>query len=110
VRPSGLTFTFDSRKPKGQRLLEVKIGGKPLAAERTYTMAACEREGDAPDTLCRLRGAKETRVHQTTIHQAMAAYFQKHSPITPRLEQRAKAVDLPSVLRTQGGAPGYDFW
>lgn len=110
VRPSGLTFTFDSRKPKGQRLLEVNIGGKPLAADRTYTMAACEREGDAPDTLCRLRGAKATRVHQTTIHQAMAAYFQKHSPITPRLEQRAKAVDLPSVLRTQGGAPGYDFW
>ncbi|MFN3431366.1 MAG: bifunctional metallophosphatase/5'-nucleotidase, partial [Candidatus Sericytochromatia bacterium] len=110
VRPSGLTFTFDSRKLRGQRLLEVTIGGKPLDPDRSYTMAACEREGDAPDTLCRLRGAKHPRVHKTTIHQAVAVFFQKHSPVTPRLEQRARAVDLPSVLRTQGGAPDYDFW
>lgn len=110
VRPSGLTFTFDSRRAKGDRLIEVRIGGKPLEAERTYTMAACEREGDAPDTLCRLRGAENTRVLPTTIHQAMADFFDRHSPVTPRLEQRVKAVDLPPVLRTQGGAPGYDFW
>lgn len=110
VRPSGLTFTFDSRRPKGERLLEVTIGSRPLEADHAYTMAACEREGDAPDTLCRLRGVAHARMHHTTIHQAMTAYLQKHSPVTPRLEGRAKAVDLPSVLRTQGGAPGYDFW
>ena len=34
-----------------------------------------------------------------------------HGQLEPHLEyERARAVDLPSILRTQGGAPDYDFW
>lgn len=37
---SGMTFTFDSSKPAGQRVEEIYIGGAPLDENRIYTMAA----------------------------------------------------------------------
>ena len=36
---SGLTFTADLREPKGQRISNVKIAGKPLEKTATYTLA-----------------------------------------------------------------------
>jgi len=36
---SGLRIVFDSRKPKGNKLLEISIGNQPLDDNRTYTFA-----------------------------------------------------------------------
>jgi 2',3'-cyclic-nucleotide 2'-phosphodiesterase (5'-nucleotidase family) len=36
---SGLRFVFDAKLPKGSRVLEVSIGGKPLDAAATYRLA-----------------------------------------------------------------------
>lgn len=36
---SGLTFAYDASKPVGSRVTGVEIGGKPLEAERAYTIA-----------------------------------------------------------------------
>ncbi len=36
---SGLTFSFDASRPKGQRVVEVAVGGAPLEDDRTYTLA-----------------------------------------------------------------------
>src|SRR5690606_18835879 len=58
-RPSGLTLEFEARAPAGQRVRDVRVHGEPLDDERVYTLTACEREGDRPDTLCRIAGVAD---------------------------------------------------
>jgi 2',3'-cyclic-nucleotide 2'-phosphodiesterase (5'-nucleotidase family) len=36
---SGLTFTYDRKGPKGKRVKEIFIAGKPLVADKEYTVA-----------------------------------------------------------------------
>lgn len=37
---SGLTFTFDGRRPSGARVVDVLVGGRPLDDARKYTLAS----------------------------------------------------------------------
>jgi 2',3'-cyclic-nucleotide 2'-phosphodiesterase (5'-nucleotidase family) len=39
---SGMTFVFDARRPRGSRVLDVKIGGKPLDPGAIYRLATNE--------------------------------------------------------------------
>jgi 2',3'-cyclic-nucleotide 2'-phosphodiesterase (5'-nucleotidase family) len=39
---SGLSFTFDARRPRGQRVVQVSVGGKPLDPAATYRLATNE--------------------------------------------------------------------
>ena len=39
---SGLTFSFDPKKPKGSRVLSVTVGGKPLDPAAIYRLATNE--------------------------------------------------------------------
>jgi 5'-nucleotidase len=39
---SGLSFTFDPTKPAGKRITEIKVGGKPLDENKTYTLATSD--------------------------------------------------------------------
>lgn len=36
---SGIAFSYDASKPAGSRVVEVTVGGKPLSATATYTLA-----------------------------------------------------------------------
>lgn len=100
-RPSGMTLRFEAGAPKGQRVREILVGGEPLEDDRVYTLTACLREGDDPDTLCRIRNAKNVRVLDFDAHEAVRRYLAKHPEVRARLEGRAVAEDLPPVLRTQ---------
>ena len=37
---SGLEFAVDAKKPAGQRILGLKVGGQPLDPAKTYTLAS----------------------------------------------------------------------
>ncbi len=100
-RPSGMTLRFRANAPKGQRVLEIKVNGEPLQDDRVYTVTACEREGDAPDTLCRIRKVKNPRVLDIDAHQAVRLYLDRHGELRGGLQDRVVAEDLPRVLRTQ---------
>jgi 5'-nucleotidase/UDP-sugar diphosphatase len=39
---SGMSFTYDPKKPAGQRVLEVKVGGQPLDLKKTYKLATTD--------------------------------------------------------------------
>jgi S-sulfosulfanyl-L-cysteine sulfohydrolase len=100
-RPSGMTLRFRADAPKGQRVLEIKVNGKPLEDDRVYTITACEREGDTPDTVCRIRGVKNPRVLEVDAHEAVEQYLARHGEIRGQLEDRVIGEDLPRILRTQ---------
>ncbi|RDV38362.1 bifunctional metallophosphatase/5'-nucleotidase [Bradymonadaceae bacterium TMQ3] len=100
-RPSNMHVRFKADAPRGQRVQEIRVGGELLDDERVYTLTACEREGDHPDTLCRIPNARNTRIHTLDAHDAVRRYLQKHADATRQLEARVVADDRPQVLRSQ---------
>lgn len=100
-RPSGLKMTFKAKADYGERLQEVWVGGEPLDDDKTYTMTACEREGEPMSTLCRMPNAKNTKVHQINAHEAVRKYLRERDHVESELEGRVIGLDIPRVLRTQ---------
>lgn len=102
-RPSGMTVRFDPEAPKGARLRELKVGGVEVTDTARYTIAACEREGDAPDTLCRMPHVEAPRVLELDIHQAVAKYLNQQGRVDASLAgpPRVVADGAPRPLRTQ---------
>lgn len=81
-RPSGLWIRFEAASPKGKRLKEVKINGKPLNKTAFYQIGGCERDGEVINMVCRLKGLKDSSIVPGTIHQAVESYLEKHSQLT----------------------------
>ncbi|MCP3062650.1 5'-nucleotidase C-terminal domain-containing protein [Myxococcus sp. K38C18041901] len=100
-RPSGMTLRFRADAPKGQRLLALEVAGEPVVDSRLYSVTACERDGDAPDMLCRIPGALEPRVLDLDAHEAVRRFLARAPRLSDTLEGRAVGEDLPAVLRTQ---------
>lgn len=100
-RPSGMTVRFEAKAPFGQRVREIRVGGELIEDDALYSVTACMREGDAPDTLCRIRNAQDVKVLDFDAHEAVRRYLARHPNVNPSLEGRAIGVDLPPVLRTQ---------
>lgn len=100
-RPSGMTVRLAAGVPTGQRVREIRVGGKLLEDDRLYTLAACEREGDDPDKLCRIPHVKEPRVLGLDAHEAVRRYLARHSPLAAPEGKRVVVEDLPPVVRSQ---------
>jgi sulfur-oxidizing protein SoxB len=69
VRVGGLTYTIEPNKPMGRRIRDVRVGGKPLSADRRYRTAGWASLGpEAPgppayDVVAdHLRGLKRVRL------------------------------------------------
>lgn len=104
---SGLSYTFDSSKPAGKRLAEVKLTqGSPLDTDETYQVAVndymagsqgyAENNGDGYkmlncyDDLTPKGDVKLIRETGMTYRDALAGYFEAHkdSPVSAELEGR----------------------
>lgn len=109
IRFKGMTIEFKAFVPMGEKVQKVEIGGEPLDLNKTYTMCACEREGDPEDVLCRMQGVKNATTRNYTLHQAMKEYLAANSPVTPTLSQAAKIVDGPQTLLSQVWGVDYEF-
>ena len=107
VRFKGMTANFTMGNDLGKRVNWIKIGQKYIDPQRAYLIAACEREGDPDDTLCRLEKVKNPRRANATMHHILREYFGKFSPVAPRIEGRITATDAPQDLLSQ--LEGYDY-
>jgi sulfur-oxidizing protein SoxB len=103
IRPSGMTIVFTAGAPEGSRIKDVKIGGKELQADASYTIGGCEQEGEVLDRICRLSGVSDARYVPGTVHSALLAYLKAHSPIESKREERVRATDLPATVWSQYG-------
>ncbi|MGP8215445.1 MAG: bifunctional metallophosphatase/5'-nucleotidase [Bacteroidia bacterium] len=108
VRFSGMQVTFTIKNEKGKRVQSMTIGGKPVDKDKTYTISACEREGDPDDVLCRINHVQHAIETGIDTHDAVKAYLSVHSPVSYKIEGRAIATDAPSTLLTQS-LPGVDY-
>ena len=55
---SGMSYTYDPRRPTGQRIRDVKVGGQPLRPDATYRVAVNDYMAGGGDGYAMLTGAK----------------------------------------------------
>lgn len=109
IKFKGMTVSFKAYEEMGKRVQEVKVGGQPLDLSRNYRIAACEREGDPEDMLCRIRGVKNPKNTTYTLHSTMTEYLKNNSPVTPTPPLSAKVLDAPQTLLSQVFGVDYEF-
>jgi sulfur-oxidizing protein SoxB len=100
-RASGMSFIFEALAEVGQRVKSIQVNGREAEDDAHYTIAGCEREGEPMDVICRHRGSHDAQILPTSIHQALAKYFQANPVIAPTREGREVALDLPSAVFSQ---------
>jgi 2',3'-cyclic-nucleotide 2'-phosphodiesterase (5'-nucleotidase family) len=100
-RPSGMTVRFEVDAPRGHRVRELTIGGQPVEDDRLYAITACDREGDAPDTLCRIPHARDVLVLDVDAHEAVRRYLRRHDPVVAPPPGRVVALDRPGPMPSQ---------
>lgn len=109
VKFKGMEVTFNAFGPEGRRVQSVTVAGKPLETARTYSVLACEREGDPEDMLCRMKNVKEAKNTAHTLHSALSDYLKANSPVTPIPKGNAVALDAPKTLLSQVTGVEYKF-
>jgi len=80
IQVSGLSAAYDLRKPAGERLLSLSIGGTPAEDGREYTVATngfLAGGGDYFSAFTRGRNAKETGI---LLRDAFSDYLKARSP------------------------------
>ena len=105
----GMEITFNAFGEEGQRIQSFIVKGEPLDMDKTYTISACEREGDPEDVICRMNNVKNVVNTPYTLHQVMLGYLAENSPVTPIPHGAAVALDAPSTLLSQVSGVEYEF-
>lgn len=109
VRFKGMEVDFKAFVEAGQRIQSVRIGGQLLDPARTYTICACEREGDPDDMLCRMKGVQAGQNTTSSLHTVMKEYLKAFSPVNPQLPRTTRILDGPQELLTQVHGVDYTF-
>lgn len=109
VKFDGMKVKFNAFAEMGKRVQEVIIGNDTIQLEKNYSILACERDGDPADMLCRIKGVKNAKNFQATLHSVMKEYLKMNNPVTPTPESNAIILDAPKTLLTQVSGVAYSF-
>ena len=100
---------FKAFGEQGKRVQKVTVGGKPLDPARSYSVSACERDGDPDTMLCRIPNVTEGKNMSYSLHPVLKEYLAQHSPVSPLPQGAAKILDAPPTLLTQVSGVSYAF-
>lgn len=109
VKFKGMEVRFNAFAEMGERVQSVTMKGQPLDPSKSYSILACEREGDPEDVLCRIKGVSTPKNTTATLHSLMLEYLKAESPVTPAPEKNAVILDGPETLLTQITGVDYQF-
>jgi 5'-nucleotidase / UDP-sugar diphosphatase len=87
---SGLRVKIDRSKPRGERVLALEIGSKPVNPDSTYRLVTTDYllEGNSGmEKLAALRSQAAVE-SGTFMRDAVIEYIKEHSPIEPKLDGR----------------------
>lgn len=110
IKFKGMEVEFKAFAEQGERVQKINIGGQPIDENKTYSILACERDGDPLDMLCRMKGVKNARNTPFTLHNVMESYLQAQKIVTPRPQGNARVLDAPQNLLTQVTGVPYEFY
>jgi len=95
LQVSGLKVLYNKEKPKGERILEIEIEGKPLKPKKTYSLVTNNFLAENVESFKKGRNVKDTRMK---LRDREEEYIRSHSPIkSPGIQGRivtAKAQNL----------------
>jgi len=109
VKFRGMEVSFFAFGEQGKRVQSVTVGGQPLDPERTYTVSACERDGDPATMLCRIPNVTAGKNLNYTLHPVLKEYLAAHSPVSPLPTGAAKILDAAPTLLSQVSGVDYVF-
>lgn len=86
---SGLEFKYDSKKPIGSRILEVRLDdGTPIQAQSTYSLATNSFLAAGGGEYVIFKSGDNIQDTFVYLRNIIADYVKKHSPIQGRIEGR----------------------
>ena len=106
----GMTVKFFVFGEEGKRIESIIINNEKLDPERIYSIAACERDGDPDDMICRIKNVMEPKKMPYTLHENMRSYLKASSPVNPTPKRNAIALDAPETLLSQVYGVDYQFY
>jgi sulfur-oxidizing protein SoxB len=109
VKFKGMKVEFKAFGEDGKRVKSVMMGDMPLDPVKTYSICACEREGDPADMLCRMTNVQHAKNSPYALHDVLKDYLAVHSPVSPMPESNAIILDAPRTLLTQVTGVDYTF-
>ena len=92
---SGLSFSFDASKPKGERVGEIAVGGAPLEDEKTYTLATNDFLAKGGDRYAMFEEA-ERRIHErdgSFMAAQVMEFVETVGTVSPAVEGRIVRLD-----------------
>lgn len=92
LQVGGMSFVYDVKKPAGERVTEVKVGGQPLDPEKTYKVATNDFITSGGDGYSML---KKDQVLDTgyTFYDIVEEYLENNKVIHPKVENRIVRVN-----------------
>ncbi len=78
---SGVEAIYDSRRPLGQRLLEVTVGGQPMQSDGRYTVASSAFLALGGDDYHMLRDVEKVRISDDRLVEVFLAHFRDHETV-----------------------------
>lgn len=109
IKFKGMEIEFLAFAEQGKRVQKATVGGLPLDRQKTYSILACERDGDPVDMLCRIKGVSNPKNTAYTLHKVMESYLTTMKVVTPQPKGNAKVLDAPQTLLTQVTGVPYEF-
>ncbi|WP_291427100.1 5'-nucleotidase C-terminal domain-containing protein [Deinococcus sp.] len=87
---SGISYRFDPKAAVGSRVSEVKIGGQPLEAGKTYKLAVSSFAAGGGDGYTIFQGAKVlvTAANGQRDVVALTDYLRAQPTVAPKVEGR----------------------
>jgi 5'-nucleotidase/UDP-sugar diphosphatase len=89
---AGMTYSFDSSRPMGQRILEATINGKPLDLHTDYTVIVNGFMADGGDNFSVLTQGHNVFNTGISVIDTIQQYVQQHSPLDMPTMQRITVV------------------
>ena len=87
---SGGKVVYSKKRDNFDRVTHFEIGGKPVEPDKIYTVATTDfiMQGNAGLTMLIQVPQEDITNHQINLRDAIVHYFQKHSPVMTKIDDR----------------------
>ena len=85
---SGVTFEIDYSQPKGKRVSNIKVNGKPMKMDKDYTLTTIDFLFTGGDGF-NFKGAKNVK-YGDHVRDVITEYIQKNTPLNVKSDGRIK--------------------
>lgn len=99
---SNVAYTYDPAKPYGQRITSVTVDGKPLGAQRKYTVGSVTFLLAGGDSFDALTAGGAPAITDNLDRERFNAYLGSHPGLKPRAAKSSIGVTLPSAPVADG--------